>query len=446
MKNRKLTSMLLMVVMVLSFVSVSSGSSVLVENLSNLSQPNELAYNTSPVVIEAVDNDLGIQTTALPSVQGFWTDLVDTEHVANDGSGVYVAVLDTGLLSNWQNIFSQATIRDDLGIGFSHDVTYNSLTDSIEFGPLRSDRGFITDKASGHGTHVTSTIVGYNVYDSFWVEGVAPGVQIIPVLALDAWSVDTPMGEVQISGGTYAMIAAGIMYVADLAATLDGPVVINMSLGGSAPSSLLYSAIQYAISQGVIIVASAGNEGEAGLGFPGAFPEVITAAAAGWTTMFAHGWSADAPEAHDLHKSDELGNNNQLYLEDFSSRPNKDLGQKTQDLDVAAPGAWVLGPYRPEFSSADAFGFYYLSGTSMAAPHVTGIAALVLQSFPDLNQGEMESILKLAARGTPLPASDAIVYFPYTADGYYTASWNGGDYGAGFLTAYNALSTASIHA
>jgi subtilisin family serine protease len=156
--------------------------------------------------------------------------------------------------------------------------------------------------------------------------------------------------------------------------------------------------------------------------------------------MFEYGWRANPPE--DLKTPDILGNHWQIYLEDFSSRPNIKLGQKNQDLDVTAPGAWIVGPYKPSFS--DDVSYYYLSGTSMAAPHVSAISALVLQSYPSLNQSAMETILKNSARGLPLPACDALVAFPFIPEGAYPAAWNGGDWGAGFLQANSALQKAAV--
>jgi subtilisin family serine protease len=156
--------------------------------------------------------------------------------------------------------------------------------------------------------------------------------------------------------------------------------------------------------------------------------------------MFNQGWYADVPEK--LNSRDSLGNNSQHYLEDFSSRPNKYLDQKTQDLDVTAPGAWIVGPYRPAFS--DALAYYYVSGTSMAAPHVSAIASLVLESKPLLMQAQMEKILSLGASGLPFSADDAIVAYPYVAEGYYFATWDGGDYGAGLLRADAALKSAKV--
>ena len=232
------------------------------------------------------------------------------------------------------------------------------------------------------------------------------------------------------------MIAAGITYVADLAETLDGPIVINMSLGGPGRSAMIEAAVDYAIAKGVIVVASAGNEGSAGMGYPGGLSQIISAGAAGWTDFWRASWTADVPEK--INSKDSLGNNWQYYLETFSSRPNKDLDQKHQDLDVTTPGAWVVGPYKSAF--ANNVGYYYLGGTSMAAPHVSAMAALLLQSYPSVEQAKMESILEIAAAGQPLPASDALVADdPYPP---YLATWDGGDYGSGFLLADNIFKVA----
>ena len=381
-----------------------------------------------------------ITQTALLPVRGFWTDLVNTENISADGEGVYVAVLDTGLVPEWPFFFSEADIAWELGMGFTHTIEEAIWTGSeceLILGDLLNNRGFITDLGSGHGTHVTSTVVGYNYNNLYWIEGVAPKATIIPVLVLDAWEKD----GCREFYGTDEMVSAGIIYVADLADSLEGPVVINMSLGGPEKSPMIEAAVDYAIERGVIVVASAGNEGSIGMGYPGGLEQIISAGAAGWTTMFNNHWTGDVPEK--LNKGDELGNNWQIYLEDFSSRPNKDLDQKHQDLDVTAPGAWIVGPYKPSFDPSSVYlGYYYVSGTSMAAPHVSGMAALVLGEYPGVAQFEMEFILEKAAAGFPLPASDAIVAFPYVLEGYYTAMWDGGDYGSGFLQADQALKTA----
>src|SRR5690606_9979773 len=98
------------------------------------------------------------------------------------------------------------------------------------------------------------------------------------------------------------------------------------------------AAIDYAIAQGVIIVASAGNSGEAGMGYPGAYEPVISVAASGWIGEWyppaggAWWYSVDVAEPT---------NPNHFYITDFSSRE-----LPGQHLDVAAPGSWIVGPYK----------------------------------------------------------------------------------------------------
>jgi subtilisin family serine protease len=231
-------------------------------------------------------------------------------------------------------------------------------------------------------------------------------------------------------------------------------IVINMSLGGPEPTEIIEDAINYAICRGVIVVASAGNEGEAGMGWPGAYPQVISAAAAGWTHEYIdyitgdpnpwYWWIKDVPE--NLWTTDLLGNNFQVYLTDFSSRPNASLGQHIFDLDVSAPGAGVKGPYKGY--GPGQWGWYSVWGTSQAAPHVSAIAALVLQKYPRVNQFQMELCLKAAGllnRMTKLfeTTRSADVYDIFSGT-ILTYTWTWKDYGTGLLQADEALCVAKF--
>jgi hypothetical protein len=202
----------------------------------------------------------------------WWVDMVDASEVSNDGEGVYVAVLDTGLLSDWEYIFGEANIADEYGKGFSHTLTWDDGLDDFVWSDVEDDRGFITKAiGNGHGSHVTSTIVGYDF--GVWVRGVAPKANIIPVLVLDTWLEECPDpdyvneewgascegGYVLFDGGTNEMVAAGIMYAADLKEDLDAPLIISMSLGGPEPNDMIEDAIDYAIEKGCIVVVSAGG-------------------------------------------------------------------------------------------------------------------------------------------------------------------------------------------
>ena len=422
MKIKKLavTTVLLTAVTSASVMAADAGS------IGSLYTP-DLKYTELAATLEVGEQALKGEEV-LPELIPFNADMVNKENVTAQGEGVYVAILDTGMLPSAPFFFSQADIAWDLGKGFSHDIWWDEDAQDFMVGPLDEDRGFWTEMGSGHGTHVTSTVVGYNLQGTDWVQGIAPKVTIIPVLVLDAWEIAIPEADpVRFTGGFDDMISAGIRYVADLQLR---PMVINMSLGGSSRSPEIEAAVDYAISQGVVVVASAGNEGEDGMGYPGGLPQIISVAAGGWSSMYDQPfkWLSDVPEK--LNSNDILGNNTQTYLEDFSSRPVKELGQKHQDLDVAGPGALVVGPYKSAF--AENTNYYYLSGTSMSSPHVAAISALVLEDNPDMEQAAMEKHLKNAAKGNPFSADGAVIaYF----GSYYLIPWNGGDYGSGLLKA-----------
>jgi subtilisin family serine protease len=223
--------------------------------------------------------------------------------------------------------------------------------------------------------------------------------------------------------GWSSVIARGIVYVAALKAgpLADTPVVINMSLGGPEPElAIEKAAIDYAISKGVIVVAAAGNEGESGMGYPGAYQPVISSAASGWTgEWIGRGWIRN--DVADPTKPEDF------YITDFSSR------QKAgQDLDVAAPGSWVVGPYQEQSGKTS---YFYLPGTSMAAPHVAGIVGLMAQKSPTLTAAQAEGILERTA--IPLPAGCRTVT---QSDGTsQQVCWGADATGAGLVTADAAL-------
>lgn len=334
-------------------------------------------------------------------------DMIDVEKVHNtnntefDGTGVYVAVLDTGLLPHWKDYFPEEKIAKELGAGF-HNPQSN-VNPGAWVG------------VHAHGTHVTSSIIGYNFYGDY-VDGVAPGSKIIPVKVLSNQG-----------SGYSSAVTAGILYVANLKAEgiVSEPIVINMSLGSSLPDESELEAIKYAIDNGVVVVTSAGNEGETGMGYPGAYEEVISVGAVGWKNIWTKGWNGDVTE-------DNVADT--VYVADYSSREL--VGQ---ELDVLAPGDNIVGPYTvngaahpPRWAQQDKMGeYYFLGGTSMASPHVAGVAALMLDKNELLTHWEIESILKDTALHIPAGS----VFVP--GDGTY--SWGSDATGSGLIMADEAI-------
>ena len=405
--------------------------------------------------------------SSLP-VRNTWDmDMIDCDAVSQKGNGVYVAVLDTGLAPNYRDYFPNGNIMDKLGKGFKEEILWDEKDQTFVESGFVHKTSFVGDKESTHGTHVTSTIIGYNYYssaddnegyplDPLFIQGVASDVKIIPVKVLS----DYYIRDSREVFGTDLAVAAGIDYATSLYQAGYKPMVITMSLGSSTESKVIEDAIDRAIDAGVIVVAAAGNEGTDGMGYPGAYPQVISVGACGWTYEWFHPGLL-APDEVDPIKRYRLwwlqdntyGYNDipepttaeQVYITDWSSR---ELAK--QDLDVVAPGSWVRGPYPdgpgfshlPWWSNGKPRGnvgsnFYYLGGTSMAAPHVTGVVALMLEKNPELTQSSVETTLENTA--LTIEPGSATVWDLSPAQDWYTYSWNSDATGSGLVQAKAAL-------
>ena len=324
------------------------------------------------------------------------------------GEGVWIAVLDTGLLDSWRAYLPEQRIAEEFARAFTGGP-------NDENGVPNQPNKWEHDQNS-HGTHVTSTILGYQLGVNL-INGSAPRATIIPVKVLN-----------QNGSGWSSTIATGIIYVTNLkrsGALGSRSVVINMSLGGPELEAVEKAAIDYAVANGVIIVASAGNRGNAGMGFPGAYAPVISVAASGWKNEWVGGnsWWNAGNVAEPTAASD-------FYIASFSSR------QRTgQDLDVVAPGSWVVGPYQLN-SGTGKLSYFFLGGTSMSAPHVSGIVAMMVQKNGGLTAAQAEAILTSTA--IPMPAGSMTVLNPGGASST-TYSWGTDATGSGLATADAAL-------
>jgi len=262
--------------------------------------------------------------------------------VTTGSPGVNVAILDTG-------------------VDLDHPDLANKITSNINFSSSNT-----TDDVCGHGTHVAG-IAAAMTNNGIGVAGLGYGSSIMNVKVLD-----------DNGSGAYSRVAAGIIWAVD-----NGAEVINMSLGGSSPSSALEDAVDYAWSKGVVVVAAAGNSGSSAPSYPAYYSNCIAVAA------------ADVNDA----------------LASWSNYGNW--------VDVAAPGLSI-------YSTLKDGGYGYKSGTSMASPYVAGLAALVFTTVSDPNGNHN---LNYEVRSRIEAACDDI---------------NVSGIGSGRINAYRAVQTAII--
>ncbi|MEV0678726.1 S8 family peptidase [Actinosynnema sp. NPDC050436] len=185
----------------------------------------------------------------------------------------------------------------------------------------------------GHGTHVAGTVGGQSY-------GVAKGVKLVSAKVFDCGG-----------NGSSEDVAEALDWV--VAHHASGPAVANMSLGGDAPDKVIEDAVRRTIADGVVAVVAAGNESDdACRHSPSRVREALTAAASDWTDRRA-------------------------YFSNYGSC-----------VDLFAPGDSITSAYTgSDTDSAD------LSGTSMATPHVSGAAALLLSATPTLTPAQVATTL-----------------------------------------------------
>lgn len=257
------------------------------------------------------------------------------------GSGVVVAVVDTGVDINHPDLMSQLWVNADEVAGNGIDDDHNGYIDDISGWDFAGGDNNPDDQ-NGHGTHVAGSIAADD--NGFGATGVAPNAKIMPVRVLGSNG-----------SGTAAAVAAGIRYAAD-----NGADIINLSLGG-ALSSVIQSAIQYALSRDVLVVSAAGNESASTPSYPARF----SAALANVISVGAYSSSG--------------------ALASFSNRVGS-----SGAVQVDAPGVGVYSTYID--------GRYgTLSGTSMATPQVAGLAALALSANPSLTASQLRTLIVTGA-------------------------------------------------
>ncbi len=333
--------------------------------------------------VEYVEPDLVMSAQWVPNDSFYWLQWNFHEATAginlppawdlSKGDGVVVAVIDTGvrphadfagrLLPGYDFISSSVDSND----GDGRDADARDPGNTAPAGACQPGSPFTT--STWHGTHVAGTVAAAT-NNNFGVAGVAPAARILPVRVLGrcgGYTSDIMDGLIWASGGT----------VAGAPTLLTPAKVVNLSLGGFGECGLsMREAIQSARSRGVVVVASAGNKSKDVASFtPASCPGVITVAAVG-----RDGALASYSNYGDL-------------------------------VDVAAPGGsgkeQILSLSNTGYTSPGIDFYTYMRGTSMAAPHVSGVVALMFARNPELTPDQVEQALRSSAsqRGFPVPCA-----------------------------------------
>ena len=295
-----------------------------VEEIKPTDSPTATLLAASAAVVTGPVASWGIERVKAPHV---WHGL------GSDGSGVTVAIMDTGV--DWQHPDLTENYRGNLGSGaVDHSGSWFNAVVPTDIVP---------GDDIGHGTHVAGTAVGHNGL------GVAPGANWIAVNIAD------PLGLIYESdvhrGFEWLLAPNGDVSLA--------PDIVNNSWGSPTPSTLFADDVAALQAASIMVVFSAGNTGPftGTIGYPAGYPDVLSVGA-----------------------SDDIDD-----VAWFSSR-----GPSEQ---TDAPKPWLVAPGTQILSSLPDSEYGLLNGTSMATPHVAGAIALLLSANPNLTRSEINQIL-----------------------------------------------------
>jgi len=321
------------------------------------------------------------------------------------GSSIVVAVLDSGIaFENTIIRFRGQAFRDDSGVLHpalgTVDVPFSAATDLFSAGRFVAPHDFIWNDSDpvdldGHGTHVSGTI-GELTNNGLFVAGVAFNAKLMPVKVIDSdW--DDIFGSPNV--GTDDTVARGIRYAAD-----NGAKVINMSIGRTGPPApVIEDAMKYAVGKGAFIAVAAGNDFEDGN------PTEVVAEIASRVPGAVSVAAVDRSSNHAFYSSTgswvELSAPGGAFPQFGTSGL---IFQQTVDLRFGLCLAEPAGcgtPVSFDPPRFDVFGVFGFEGTSMAAPHVAGLAALLMQQGIT-NPAAIEAALERFAKDLGAPGRD----------------------------------------
>jgi uncharacterized repeat protein (TIGR02543 family) len=346
---------------------------VVISTSENLGEVIE-SYNDNPDVLYAQPNYIyyALEDTNDPSFSSQWALKTESETRVNQAwdilpekqEDVRVAVIDSGLKNTTGS--GSPIIPPDLVSNVNTDLMQDFSWGNAGSSDITDD----TNESNGHGTHVAG-IIAATANNSIGVAGVSYNrAEVIPykVFKADGDDADTK-DDCKTSG----------LVLAYAEAVKDGCKVINMSLGGyfngnpltkPVGDQILEAAINNAYAQGIITVAAAGNSNVSYFMFPSDYDNVISVTATTNTTGLNVRWTSSD---HNEYK------------------------------DIAAPGASIY--------STIPSGYGNKTGTSMAAPYICGVIALLWSSYPSLTADQIKDLLYSTATDKGAPGRDE--YYGY---------------------------------
>jgi serine protease len=404
-----------------------------VRALQAVTTPNDTLYSTRqwhffPPAVPFAINGQSYLPVGGANLPGAWA-------LTTGVSTVRVAVVDTGILPNHPELAANIIpgydfIRSDTlaGSGFPPNFIANdndgrdadatdpgdwvTTADKASYAQCRSDASdTMPDPSSWHGTHVAGTIAAVS-NNARGVAGIGWNVRIMPLRVLGK------------CGGSSFDIVDAMLWAAgiDVAGVPRNPTpvdVINLSLGGSAGKcdSFYQDAVNRIVAKGVTIVAATGNEAGA---------VIAPANCSGVIAVTGHSIEGDNTDFANTGPEVAIsapagGAPNTLPLS----------GSDVVNPDGTRPGRFVYSTGNLGDTTVAAYGYAGKAGTSMSAPHVAGVAALIRSIKPGASPAEILSLIKASAR-------------PHPAGGFCAKNANA--CGAGLLDAGAALRLVSTAA